>query len=112
MGAWGYKVFNNDTSCDLMYEWTEPIHKILKKKLSHQYDYDQVRAAAEFIIRMSPCYTFDLEMVNPLIEKLQYIVSDQNWIGSWNKKASIKRDINRQINELTIISKKTQKKFK
>lgn len=71
MGAWGYKVFDNDTSCDFMCELRAPIEKLLKRKHMRWYQYDDYRAAAEFVIKMSPSYTFDdEEIVDPLTEKL------------------------------------------
>lgn len=112
MGAWGYKVFSNDTSCDFMADLEAPIEKLLKKKHVQSYDYDEYRAAAEFVIRMSPCYIFeDEDIVVPLIERLQKVLADDMWTSNWKSSRSIKRDLQRQIEALSLIHKKFKRKF-
>lgn len=112
MGAWGYKSFDNDTASEFISEMLVPVEKILKKKRIYNYEYDEFRAAAEFVIRMSPCYIFDKEIIEPLLDKLQFIIDDVQWIKEWNSPVSIRRDLTRQITDLTKISKKNAKLYK
>lgn len=112
MGAWGYKVFDNDTSCAFMLGLQSPVEKLLKKKHVRRYEYDDFRAAAEFVIRMSPCYTFDNEeLVEPLLTRLRTILADQDWICDWDNRTRIRRSLVQQIAELEKISKRFKRKF-
>ncbi len=113
MGAWGHKTFENDSACDFMSHIESPIKKLIKKKHLNTYEYDDVRAAAEIIIRLSGHdYNFDdEEIIDPLIEKLEFILSNKDWINTWEKSSSIKRYINLQIKALKVLSSKYKKIF-
>ncbi len=103
MGAWGFKVFENDSACDFMFHIEKPIEKIALKKKFDDFQYADIRAAAELVIKISNHYRFNDEVIYALTDKLNFIKNDKEWIDSWRGKRGqlfIKRDLNRQIKAL------------
>jgi hypothetical protein len=102
MGAWGYKAFQNDTACDFMFDIEAPIKNLFKKKSISQHQYDKFRAAGEIVIKLSEVYSFDEEeIIDKLIEKIQIIVNDADWISTWDDPDLMTKDLKRQIKQLT-----------
>ena len=99
MGACGMGPFENDAAMDFVDDLMAPIDKISKKKLDI-YSYEEVRAAAEIFLLMK-CCNYRVETASLLVDKLEKILADNEWIGSWvDGGEEAKKDLKKQIKKL------------
>ncbi len=110
MGAWGEGPFDNDTALD----WTDDLkaRKALIGDITkglNKRDPNKNRAAAELIVLGYKAKILDEHDVVPLILKavprLDRILMDKEWVGTWKSSTKIKRSLQRQIRQLEFLAK-------
>jgi hypothetical protein len=94
MGAWGYGSFDNDTALDFIPELInqKPLKKLINQKHLETWQYDEVRVAAEIIIHLHKINTLwvDQEIINGLVDKLNLIIGDKEWLNDWRDEQEAK----------------------
>jgi len=103
MGSWNYKIFGNDDSCDFIYNIIIPIEKLAENKYTRQNEYNEIRAAVEIVIKLSSSYNFEIDLVEKLQEKLQFILGDKDWVTGWKNRRSIRNSLKKQVEELNVV---------
>ena len=101
MGAWGYKVYENDDAGDFYIRLTESkdAAKILEKALKGG-EPCEVRAAAQFLVMirsyMQSACLFD-EHLARASAALKDLLEDKEWIDAWNDPPAIKRELKKEL---------------
>ena len=94
MGAWGYGSFENDTALDFVPQLInqKALKKLVNKKRIDTWQYDEVRVAAEIIVHLHKIYVLwiDKTIINGLVDKLQLIIDDKEWLNGWNNRNDAK----------------------
>jgi hypothetical protein len=94
MGAWGYGSFDNDTAMDFVSTLLN--QKVLKalvnKKRIDTWQYDEIRVSAEILIHLHKINKFwvDQDVIDGLIEKLNVIINDKEWLDGWDNRNDAK----------------------
>ena len=101
MGAWGYKVNENDGACDFYDSLTglKDATKIVEKTLKSGYP-EEIRAIAQFLMAVrkyaGSAWLFDDHFARAKAA-LEDLVSDRDWIDSWDEPATAKRELKKQL---------------
>ena len=99
MGAWGYGTFDNDSALDFVSYFVngKALVKLVKQKHKDQ-DPNELRAAAAIVLALHKINDlwFDQEVIDKLIESLEYVINDKEWFDSWSEARDAK-DIKRQF---------------
>lgn len=108
MGAWGYGSFENDSGMDFLSNLIneKEIEKLLKKKDFQDWDYDSIRITSEVLIHLHKINKFWVKQstLDGLIEKLEFIINDDEWFESWddNLRAKLlKKQLKKFISQLS-----------
>jgi len=96
MGAWGYGPYENDSALDWLGDnITDRVEKGLRSK-----DEAEVRVAAAVITDYLGKRDASDDLIDDAIEKLEQLLDNERWVGSWNEPKKIRPAIKRQISRL------------
>lgn len=112
MGVWGTGPFDNDTASDMVADLMDPIRKVLElplsvprknrhrgKNLRHIASdyYDEARVSAAFLLFAHGADILGGPSLQTVLDALQKIRSDEEWLGSWKKTDDIRKALDSQI---------------
>jgi len=106
MGAWGYKIFENDDALNFMDNISKPIEKILQKVNFSEYYYNEIRAAIEVAIFFHKAgYVIYISEGNcpwtqSALQKLNTILNNTEYIKGWDNQEKIKQSLKTQIENI------------
>lgn len=104
MGAWGYKVNENDAAGDFYDSLvgSKDAAKIVEKALKSNYP-EEIRAAAQFLAAIAKyagsAWLFDDHFARAKAA-LQDLIEDEEWVRSWDEPATIKKELKRELVKL------------
>lgn len=104
MGAWGYKVAENDDAADFYdsLAGSRDIAKVVEKALKTGCP-ETVRAAAQFLAAIRK-YADNASLFDDHLERakaaLEDLVEDTKWIRSWDEPATIRKELRKELSAL------------
>ena len=100
MGTWGVGPFDNDDAADMIAKLTKSIQIVEARK--DQYRYNEVRAAAQFILLAHGTDVLGGPGLLQVVRALARIRSDAEWIGGFRTPNTIANALEAEIQAVVL----------